>query len=170
MIVKLMTDKSKNRFQLLGIMMVTTTMISACASSPRLPFMGDRQASANAPSSPSSDIHGAHEDRNEFANPHRNVEGGPVEKKQIAPAAPAFIRTDLLGLSPLQLDQLLGTPALVNNSGGDGQLHRYDNNKCNLIILMRRDASGHMVSDSMRASQKNSSEQRPLLQDCLNGF
>ncbi len=153
-------NRAKNRVLGGGVAIAMSMTLIACSSVPRLPLLGGGQKTDT-------------EETSEVSGPATVSQS--EDQITIPPAAPEavipkFIASDLLGLSSPQLDGLLGEAAFTNRPGGEGQLRRYDQPNCNLLVIMRRDVSGRLLSSDLRPSKKRSSQPAPDLQTCLNGF
>ncbi|MBB5517635.1 hypothetical protein [Amphiplicatus metriothermophilus] len=82
------------------------------------------------------------------------------------PAAPVFLRGDVLGRDAAALDALLGAPALVRREGA-GEFRRYALADCALIVILYPDESGAPAARHLEAAAVRAGAARPDLDDCL---
>ncbi len=135
-----------------GLISLILLGVTACSSVPKLPLIGGKDKNSTVA----------------VTSLVNDPASSAVVEPQ-TPPAPKFFSGDLLGLEASQIDGLLGTPSFVRREG-QGQFRRYDGQKCNLIVLLTRDASGRIVSTGLEAASFFSSSGKPDLQECLNGF
>lgn len=82
------------------------------------------------------------------------------------PAAPTFLRADVLGRDAAALDSLLGAPALVRREGA-GEFRRYALADCALIVILYPDESGARASRHLEAAATRAGAPKPDLDACL---
>ena len=75
----------------------------------------------------------------------------------------------LVGRSAGEIDELLGRPAFVSRQG-HGELRRYTNNTCNLLVLLYPDNQGTRTARTIDSTSFYSTSAKPDIQSCLNGF
>ncbi len=83
-----------------------------------------------------------------------------------APAAPVFVRSDVLAQTPASLDRTFGAPALTRREGA-GEFRRYELAGCNLIVILYPDNKNSLSAQHADATAKQSDAPKPDLDQCL---
>ena len=128
-----------------------TVILSGCAGVSALPLVGkgetkiDRSAAtASAPA--------------------------PAPISPPAHVAPRLLPGDFTGLDAANTDALLGQqPAAIIREGA-GEIRRYANQQCNLLVILYPDGRGQRSVQTIESTSFYSGAAKPDLQTCLNGF
>lgn len=84
----------------------------------------------------------------------------------VEPAAPIFVRDEILGRDAPALDAMLGPAALIRREG-EGEFRRYPLAACSLIVILYPDEKGVRSAGHIDAAARASGEDKPDLDLCL---
>ena len=84
----------------------------------------------------------------------------------IAPTAPVFVLSDVMGKSAEALDAQFGAPALTRREG-EGEFRRYDLKECGLIVILFPEPENTPKAVHVDATAKSSAEAKPVVDACL---
>lgn len=99
-------------------------------------------------------------------HPAERVAAARAAEFAAEPAAPVFIRDEILGRDATALDALLGPAALIRREG-EGEFRRYPLAACSLIVILYPDEKGARLAGHIDAAARSSGEEKPDLDLCL---